>query len=160
MASPKLEVFFVKSTVNNLPLTGAAGAMAFETYKTDLGVNVTPLPTIIEIGGGLYGFLPVFSDADRGIAYVITTGANGNPDRIYRYMRPEDWNADGIPALQVDLTFLKKLGVGKAEIFTTGPNEDHMIIYDTDGTTVLQKWSLFDASGNPSPFNPFKKVPV
>lgn len=153
MASPKLEVFFVKSTATNLPLTGAAGSMVFETYKNDLGANVTPQPTISEIGGGLYAFTPVFSDAARGIAYVITTGASGNPDRIYRYMRPEDWNADKVDTLV-------SIETGKWEIKTSGPDANRMIMYAADGVTVLYKFDLFDESGAATTINPFKRVPV
>lgn len=147
-----MEVFFVKSTATNLPLTGAAGTMAFETYVNDLGAAVTP-PSIVELGGGLYGFTPVFASAIRGIAYVVTTTALGNPDRVYRYMRPEDWNPDKIDTLM-------QIEVGKWEIKTTGPDANRLIFYDTDGTTELYKFDLFNSIGVASVLNPYKRVPV
>ncbi len=152
MASPKMEVFFVKSTEDNLPLTGAVGDMEFETYVNDLGAPITP-PTIVEIGGGLYGFTPVFASAIRGIAYVLTTTALGNPDRVYRYMRPEDWNPDKIDTLM-------QIETGQWEIKTTGPDANRLVFYDVDGTTVLYKFDLFNSLGSPTVLNPYKRVPV
>ncbi len=152
MASPKMEVFFVKSTVDNLPLIGASGTMAFETYVNDLGAPITP-PSIVELGGGLYGFTPVFASSSRGLAYVITTTTNGNPDRVYRYMRPEDWNPDKIDILM-------QIETGKWEIKISGPDANRLIIYDADGTTVLYKFDLFSSTGSPSSLNPYKRVPV
>lgn len=147
-----MEVFFVKSTADNLPLIGEVLNFAFETYVNDTGDPIAE-PTIVELGGGLYGFTPVFADPTRGIAYVITTSALGNPDRVYRYMRPEDWNPDKIDTLM-------QIEVGKWEIVTTGPDANRLIFYDTDGTTVLYKFDLFNSIGAASVLNPYKRVPV
>ncbi len=147
-----MEIFFVKSVADNLPLVGAVVDFAFETYVNDGGDPVSP-PAIIELGGGLYGFTPIFADTTRGIAYVITTSVLGNPDRVYRYMRPEDWNPDLLETLL-------QIEVGKWEIKTTGPDANRLIFYDVDGTTVLYKFDLKDSVGSPTVLNPYLREPV
>ena len=153
MASPQLQLFFVLSAVTNLPLTGAAGGMSFELYRKYNGSSFTDLtpPTIIEVGDGLYAFAPTFADLTAGISYVINTGS-GNPQRVFGYMRPEDWNADLI-------TTLVNIETGKWEIKTSGPDANKLIIYAQDGVTPLYKFQLFDSSGTPTSTNPFKRVP-
>ena len=94
--SPKLETFVVFKPAINLPWPGHTG-MAFTTYITDLGVPVAQ-PSIVEIGGGMYGFTPVFASAVRGISYILDTNG-ANPTYFSRYMRPEDWNADNADLL-------------------------------------------------------------
>lgn len=150
MASPKIEVIAVYSATTGSPLTGQT--LTFDTYKDDLGVNVSQ-PTITEIGGGFYKFTPVFASPNRGIAYIVNTGAGATPERVARFMRPEDWNTDS-------LAFLTQYESGKWEIKTTGPDANRLIIYDADGTTVLIKYDLFDNVGAPTSTNPFKRVPV
>jgi hypothetical protein len=89
MASPKLEVFFLYNATTGAPLTGQTG-LTFTSYKNDLGTNLAQ-PTISELGGGAYGFTPVFADLARGITYLVNT--NGAvPAYFSRFMRPEDWN--------------------------------------------------------------------
>ena len=115
MASPRLEVFAVYDALTGVPKTGYAASLVFSAYKTDLGVDVTPQPAIIEIGGGLYGFLPVFADLARGIAYIVsTTGAS--PAYVSRYMRPEDWRADDIDII---LGLCQDNFVGDQMVFST-----------------------------------------
>lgn len=180
MASPKLEVFFLFDQTTGEPVTGQTG-IAFETYKNDQGVNVLPQPTISEIGGGAYGFLPVFADADRGIVYVIECGSDVSPARVSRYMRPEDWRTDNVDvavSTRASQTSVDSLGAlaleeleekvdriihfneGKWQIHTTGSDANRLVIYDEDGTTVLVKFDLYDSSGIPTSVNPYKKVPV
>lgn len=146
MASPKLEVFALFDLTTNAILTGQVPT--FLTYKNDLGVNVAQ-PTISEIGGGLYGFLPAFTDG-RGIGYIIDTGANANPTRISRYMRAEDYIGEDVN------DFVR----GKWEIKATGPDANRFIVYAPDGVTVLKKYDLEDVLGNPTTTNPFSRTPV
>jgi hypothetical protein len=162
MASPKIEVFFVYDGTG-APLTGLTPT--FEVYKDDLGANLTQ-PTITEIGGGAYKFTPVFP-ANRGIAYIVLTG--GNPARIAKFIRPEDYNLDNadVPTssraastLEGKVDELLQIGKGKWEIKTSGPDANRLIIYEADGTTVLRKFDLFDKDGLPTAINPFKRVPV
>lgn len=104
MASPKLEVFFLYNASTGAPLTGATPA--FTTYKDETGTNVTQ-PSISELAGGAYAFTPSFPSASHGIFYVVDGGATAAPRYAGRYMRPEDWNGDGVPAIQTDTTTLK-----------------------------------------------------
>jgi hypothetical protein len=142
MASPKLEVFVVFDSSGN-PLPGILGSMSFSSYKNDQGTDIVPQPTLIEVGGGAYGFIPTFADQARGIVYVVNAGATASPQFIWRYMRPEDWNADLITRLQA-------FAEGHWKIFTTGPDAFRLVLYDKNGTTAIQKWDLKDFTGNPS----------
>jgi hypothetical protein len=161
MASPKLEAFALFHLTTGNPLTGQAGAMSFLTYKDDLGANVFPLPTITEIGGGWYGFSPTFPVSPlRAVVYTVDTGANGNPAKVGRYMRPEDYNADGIPDLQTMLTQLRDFTEGKWQIVTSGADANRLVVYAADGVTVLKKFDLLDANNLPTAVNPFKRSPV
>lgn len=160
MASPKLEAFAIFNLSTGAPMTGQAGSMSFLTYKDDTGVNVTPVPTIVEIGGGWYGFLPSFpANPNKGVVYTVDTGPNANPTKVTRYMRPEDYNADAIPTIQALAERIRDFGEGKWEIATTGPNANHFIVYAADGVTVLRKYQLLDASGLPTTTNPYKRSP-
>lgn len=94
MTSPRLEVLFFYDASTGAPLTGLSPS--FTSYRNDLGTSLTP-PTITEIGGGAYGFTPVFSDPARAIAYVAY-GGSGSAPRYSRLMRSEDWAADSATA--------------------------------------------------------------
>jgi hypothetical protein len=61
------------------PLTGATPA--FVDYCTRAGVARTP-PTILELGGGLYGFAPTDADESTGVCYLIDNGAAASPRRV------------------------------------------------------------------------------
>lgn len=152
MASPKLEVFFIYNLATGAPQTGIAG-ITFDTYKNDLGVNVAN-PTISEIGGGAYGFTPVFADPARAIVYVINVNNVAySPQRVARFMRPEDWTTD-------DISTLLDYESGKWEIVTTGGDANRIIYYAADGVTVLKKFDLTDDNGDPTSTNPFVRTPV
>ena len=158
MSSPTTETFFVYDLTTGAPKTGAAAGMSFDTYKNDQGTDLSQ-PTIFEIGGGVYGFNPTFT-AGRGIAYVLNTGTGGNPAKLNRYMRPEDYNTDAIPTIQTIVQNIKDYDQGKWQIFATGPNANQMWFYASDGVTVLAKYNLLDADGNPTVFSPFTRVPT
>lgn len=161
MASPKIEVFAVYHITTGALLTGQAGLMSFLTYTDDLG-NAVAAPSISEIGStGLYKFTPTFPvDTNRGVVYVVNTGTNGNPTRQSRFIRPEDWATDSISTLVTDVALIKKIETGKWQIHTSGADVNRLVIYDTDGTTVLVKFDLVDAAGIPTTTNPYKRSPA
>src|SRR5262245_53281190 len=127
MASPKIEVFFIYDN-GGVPIAGATPT--FETYKDDLGANLSQ-PSITEVGGGAYKFTPVFP-SNRGIVYVVLTG--GNPARLAKFIRPEDFNLDnadvptssvasgGSGTLEPKVDQLLAIAKGKWEIKITGPD--------------------------------------
>lgn len=156
MASPQIEVF-VFFDVAGTPLAGLTPA--FTIYKKDEGTNVSQ-PTISEIGGGSYKFTPVFADLSHGIIYIIDGGATAFPRYLYRFMRQEDWNGDTIPSIKVDTQRIKVINEGRWKIFTGGGDANRLVLYDTDGTTVLQKWDLKDSAGAASTTDIFERVTV
>lgn len=134
------------------PLTGAAGACSFATYKDDQGTNLTP-PSISEVGGGIYKFVPTLpADPARGLVYVISTGGNV-PGYVWRYVRPEDWNTDRV-------TDIVAAVLGRAKIFSTGPDANRLVIYAEDGVTVIAKFDLKDLAGAPNITSPTERVRV
>lgn len=153
MASPHLEVFFVRNPATGNPLTGAAGSLSFATYTDDTGVAVTPVPTISEVGGGLYKFLATLPvSPSRGLTYVISTSGN-EPEYVWRFVRPEDWNDDQI-------TDLADVAFGKWVIVNTGPDANRLVLYRQDGVTIVKKFDLRDLTGNPTISNIFQRLPV
>lgn len=170
MGSPKIVTIFVFDPITGNPVTGQAGAMSFTTYKDETGTNLSA-PAITEIGGGAYKFTPIFISPVHGIVYVLNTGTGVSPTGYNGFLRPEDFNLDNldvatsvlqtaIGTLQADTTRIKKLTVGKWEIFTGGPDANRMVFYDTDNTTVLLKVDLLDANGVPTTVNPYTRIPV
>lgn len=150
MTSPKIEVFFLYDNTG-APLTGATPT--FDTYKDDLGSNLTQ-PSISEIGGGAYKFTPdITTNPNRGIAYVVDGGVSSNPRRLARYVRPEDYAVDKLIDLY-DLAF------GKQQVFTSGGDANRLVTYRTDGITILKKFDLFDSGGSPASVNFYRRDPV
>jgi hypothetical protein len=49
---------------------------------------------------------------------------------------------------------------GKWEIFTSGPDENRLVLYRPDGSTVLQKYNLHDKDGAPTSITPYRRTPV
>jgi hypothetical protein len=167
MASPKIEVIFIYDS-DGEPLEGQVPS--FETYKDDLGADLVQ-PVVTEIGGGAYKFTPSFP-TDRGIVYVLNTDTGGNPTRIAKFMRPEDFNLDncdvltssvdasGSLTIEPKIDELLQIQKGKWEIKTIGEDANRLIIYEADGSTVLQKFDLADKDGLPTSINPFKRTPA
>lgn len=161
MASPKIEVVVFYDAATGAPLPGLTPTII--VYRRDDGTDlIGSAPAISAIGGGAYKFTPVspFADPNQGITYVIDAGATAAPRYVYRHMRPEDWNDDGIPAIKADTQRIKVLKEGRWKIFTSGGDANRLVLYDTDGTTVLQKWDLKDAAGAPTTTSLFERVPV
>lgn len=152
MASPKIEVFFLYNESTGTPLTGQVGLLTFDTYVNDLGAAVTQ-PSFTEIGGGAYFFTPVFANPNRGIVYIVNSGAGATPARVARFMRPEDWTTD-------DISTLLKYQEGRWKVFTSGPDANRLVIYDTDNVTVLKKFDLLDNTAAPGVFNILERTPV
>ncbi len=159
MGSPTTEIFFVFNISTGAVLTGAAAGMSFDTYKDETGSNLSQ-PLISEIGGGAYGFTPVFASPSHGIVYVLNTGTSGNPQKLSRYIRPEDYAADNISTVLTAVQQIQAFSEGKWKIFTTGPDANRLVVYDTDGTTVLKKYDLVDRNGIATYINPFARLPV
>ncbi len=63
-------------------------------------------------------------------------------------------------ALAGDVTDILDYHVGKWEIMVTGPDANRLILYREDGFTVLKKFDLQNANGDPTFINPFKRIPV
>ena len=84
-----------------------------------------------------------------GTATTVTT-IDGKVDTI-------DTVVDGIAS---DVTLLKKYEEGRWKVHATGPDANRLVIYDTDGTTPILKFNLFNAAGDPSPVNPNERVKV
>lgn len=148
MASPKYEVFALFDASGN-PFTGATPT--FLTYKDSTGVDVAQ-PSIVEVGGGLYRFLPVFADPTLGLVYVVDGGASANHQKYWRYMRNEDWYPDLLLDLEDEI-------LGQWKLFPSGPDANRLVLYRQDGT-VLKKFDLKDSAGNPTSTQPFSRVPV
>ena len=147
--SAKSEIFTIYDTSGD-PLPGLT--VTFYCYSSDIGTVLTP-PSIIGLGGGIYKFTPVFPNNQTGIVYIIDCTLS-SLNRFYsRHMRPEDW------LIEDDVGFLKKYVSNKWETFTSGVNNNKVVIYENDGTTVLKKYNLLDASGLPTVSNPYKRVP-
>jgi hypothetical protein len=148
--SPRIEVFAAFDGTTGDPLTGLTPAF---TYYADDQNNAQSQPAITEIGGGLYMFTPAFSDAARGIVYVVDLGTSSNPRYYWRYVRNEDYDTD-------KLKTLLQIEAGKWQIHTTGPYENQLVFYDEDGTTVLYAFDLKDAAGGPTTSSPFRREPA
>lgn len=167
MASPKLITFLVLNPSTGVPITGIVGSLSFATYKDETGANL-PQPTFVEIGGGLYYFIPSYT-TNHGIAYVIST--SNTPSYFAGYTRPEDWNTDNIDgsvaavlsaisAIAADVTLIKKLEKNKWAIVTSGPDANKMVFYDDDNTTPILKVALTDVNGVPTSTNPYARTPT
>jgi len=57
-------------------------------------------------------------------------------------------------------TLLTKYQEGRWKIHTSGADAYRLVLYDTDGVTVLKKFDLKDSSGAPSVLPIFERVPV
>lgn len=150
MGSPQNVVFFAFTPSTGAPLTGQAGNITFDTYKDSSGNNLAQ-PAITEVGGGAYQFTPVFADPTKSIAFVINLGAAANNQRLSGFVRPEDYYEDLIQAMS-------QYQQGSWEIKNSGPDANRMIIYAPDGVTVLFKYNLTDAGGNPVTTGVYKRT--
>lgn len=91
--SPAILVFGIYDLVSGSPKTGVTPT--FSTYDDQNGVPQAQ-PTITEIGGGLYGFIPSFATVNE-IAFTVNTTAN--PSFISGYARVEDFSSTGFSVI-------------------------------------------------------------
>lgn len=136
--------------------------LSFDQYLRDDGVALGE-PSFFEIGGdgasGVYAFEPSVPTG-YGIAYVVACSGTVTPKKQAGFLRAEDWNTDGIPAIQDDVTALRSWTEGRWKIHTSGPDANRLVLYQPDGTTVLAKFDLKNAAGAATTVNPYERVPV
>jgi hypothetical protein len=149
MSSPKLQGFFLYDATTGAPLAGITPT--FSTYKDDTGANVAQ-PAITEVGGGCYSFTPVFT-TDKAIFFIIDATVASEPRYVAGVLRPEDFYVDRVEDLYQE-------AFGKWQIHTTGGDANRLVLYKTDGVTVLQKFDLQNAAGDPISVNPYIRIPV
>lgn len=180
MSSPKLETIALYDPTTGIPLTGQAGSMSFDVYTDDTGSSLSA-PTITEIGStGVYKFLPTFVNPAHGIVYILNCGAAATPRRTFRYMRPEDYNADNADVASSTLATastlstisttinniaalaqaLSDIELGQQEVFSSGSDANRLVLYKPDGVTVIAKFDLQDQNGVPTVMDPFRRIPV
>lgn len=99
MSTPNPEVLYVFDGATGLPYTGLASDLAFVEYVDDTGASVTP-PTIAKVKDGIFKFTPVFSG--HAIYYLIESGES--PAFFFRYMRPEEADADSVSTIAASVT--------------------------------------------------------
>lgn len=143
-------------------------------------------PSITEFQDGIYffDFTPTFEiihqiDGGAGVAnpanrYVsdIISPSDGYLDEPISQVKTDVWNEPYSGHLTAG-TFgqaitdtnnyaqrLTRVSEGRWKVHTTGPDANKLVLYDADGTTVLQKWSLTDSTGTPSTGPVFERVPT
>ena len=198
MPTPKYQTFFLYDSATRLPATGLTigpSDIRFLTYKYTNGTSVYTgegfyKPTIIELGGGAYGFLPIFNpgtpDESMAIFYVISCGTGVAPDLVNGYLRPEDFYTDVIEE-NVLSAISTSDGVVTGAISTSEGNitdaidlsldytkdfvEGKWAIYTTGPNAnkmilykrndeVLKTFNLLDKDGNATNTSPYQRVPV
>jgi len=156
MSTPNPVVLNVYDGTTDAPYAGVAGSLSFVAYVDDTGTPVTP-PAITKVANGIFIFTPVFSG--HGIYYIVSTGQA--PLYLAGYVRPEDTaSADSVSTILSTVQQMQKAEQGKWAIVTSGPDANRLVIFDTDGTTPLLKFNLFDAAGSPTVASIFSRVPV
>lgn len=146
---------------------------------------VTP-PTIFEFQNGIYYFdyIPTFEiiceiDAGAGVAVAsdrystdIVSPNDAYLDEPISQVVNDVWNATTVShvtagtfgKLNADIkTYAQRasrVNEGHWKIFTTGPDVNRLVLYDSDGTTVIQKWDLKDSTGAASTTEIFERVPT
>ncbi len=148
---PTTSVIFALYGNTGAPLTGAVPV--FTTYETLAGVPVTPQPSIVEIGGGMYGFTPYATDISNGTAYVIDGTASANPRYSAGGLQPGvNVNVDVASILAIVTTISNYLS-GRWEIVTSGAQANQMVFYAPDNVTQIAVFNLLDVNGNPTTTN-------
>ena len=65
-----------------------------------------------------------------------------------------------IKIVSTEVVDIRRLQEGRWKIHTTGADANRLVLYDSDGTTVLQKWNLTNSAGLPATTNIFERVPT
>lgn len=133
--SPALIAFAVYDPVSGAPKTGVTNS--FSTYEDQNGSAITPV-AITEVGGGLYKFIPDFSNTNE-IGFLISTGQN--PLYFSGYTRVEDFSQTGFAAIsavptpgQVTINFASGYSVDALSAFVSNPA--NWSITNTPGVTI------------------------
>lgn len=156
---------------NGVPATGLTPTITEYRDIGDLTDYISGVPTVTEVGGGHYKFsvdwdtTPESSSALGHISVVIDAGATitENSERyITARINSKDDFAIEIAALTVSLAnittktdSLFEVATGKWEVAS---NQLH--IYESDGTTLVKTFNLFDASGSPTSTLPARREPI
>lgn len=166
MSSPKVVGFLLQSNIDGSPLTGQTPT--FATYCDDSAVDITPLPTITELKGGMYAFTPSFR-ANKALVYVIDAGLNSLARYYSDVKRPEEFDVDLIAAAassasdaadSADLAATAAIMVRKFQTNRWKIVSNQLVVYDDNGTTPFKTFNLLDQSGAPTMTNIFERVPV
>jgi hypothetical protein len=93
------------------------------------------------------------------ISFVVDGGAAlPATDRYQRgVIGPDD---DLLAAIKADTQRIKVLKEGRWKMFSTGPDANRVVQYDTDNSTPIQKWDLRDILGSPTITSITERIPV
>jgi len=147
------------------PVTGILfGAVAATVWKND-GTTVDLILTALdwtEVTGGAFAgsgtyilTLPGSSlDQVGRVMYGIKVGTNDPYIGAMKVIANEEAET------KVEVDTLLGIGLGKWTIAVTGADANRLILYAQDGVTVIKKFSLKDAAGDPTFINPFSREPI
>lgn len=132
-------------TSSGVPVTGVVVASVTATIEKSDGTVValtltgpdwTELTTGAFAGAGKYTLvLPTSTTSLAGpLTYAVAVGGADIYVGLVKVVASES----------VDL---RRLMEGRWKIYDTGPDINRLVLYSSDGSTVLQKWDLKNASG-------------
>ena len=162
MPSPQYQDFVLQdSSTGALVVAQTIGnpGIHFLAYTDETGAALSQ-PTIVNLGNGHYGFIPVFTTS-HNILYSITCGSGVMPASVSGFIRPEDYNTDSldISSLSDRVDQVLDNFEGKWQIFTTGIYANSMVVYKRNGD-ILKIFALTDKNGNPTTVNPYTRNPT
>jgi hypothetical protein len=120
--------FFGLYNAGGVPTAGLTAAIA--SYRSSAGAAVTPVPGILDLGGGLYGFSPTAADRALDVQYEGATTPPGIPARWYGSVN--DFN--GPPPAFVGVTLLELRNRCKQESDNVGQS----FITDAEWDTMIR----------------------
>lgn len=136
--------------INEIVAAGAGGTYYFDYSPT--------FDIVYEIDGGV----AVLDVHDRYISDTISPRDTWLDEPVSQVVTDvwSDNNAYTAGDKGAQLTRLAHIEEGHWKIFTVGPDANRLVLYDADGTTVLQKWDLKDSAGVASTTTIYERVPV
>lgn len=156
-SAARIPVRLVDSTTGASLAGVAVGSITAAIEKSDgtvaalslSGANWVEITTGTFAGSGRYTLvLPTSATDTHGILNVaVKSSASAHFLGSFKVVSAE--GAD-----------IMKYHEGRWKIAVSGADANRLVIYDTDGTTVLKKFDLKDANGNSTPYNPFEKLPL
>lgn len=168
MASPRVFGFALYSNIDGSPLAGQTPT--FLVYCDETGTDITP-PSIIEVKGGMYYFVPTFR-TNHALVFLIDGGVNALSRYDSQVMRPEDYDVDLIAPIDTAVagasaaatiaatqaTLARKF-LQNNKIVDPATNQEQVL--DDDDSTILQAYALQTDTGSPTTGpNIFKKLKV